>query len=182
MALVSRLLSNVSGLALSLACVVHCVMTPICISSLPGWGLTWLSSPYVHQIAAVLGVVIGLWTLIPGWRRHGRHSVLALAGCGLLVMNVSAFAGGDCCQTPAAAGSSESVASCCSEKCCKSASAQSSQVASAGLPAIPFWNWLWQHPTVLGATCLAWAHCLNGGCKKRCCKVVTPIDLGEGGY
>lgn len=96
--------TNLTGIILSLICVIHCLMMPLVIASLPAWGMGWLARPGFHQLLAVIGLAIGIWTLLPGWRQHRRHSVLALGFGGLMVMNFVAFQGGDCCSEESLAG------------------------------------------------------------------------------
>lgn len=170
-----RSLSNLTGLILSVACVIHCMLMPVLLASLPDSGLSCLSHPYVHQFLALLGVGLGLWTLIPGWRRHQRHPVLILAGVGLLVMNYAAFFGEDCCGNVAA--NSSEVPACCQHGVCTLAETEATGTNAAPGPhresaasAMVFASWLWQHPTACGAALLAWAHCLNGACRQRCCR------------
>lgn len=194
-------LTNLTGLVLSLACVVHCILTPVFLASLPSWGLSWLASPYLHQVLAIIGVAIGMATLVPGWRRHRKTSVLVWAAGGLLIMNYAAFAGGDCCAAPA--DGTNATASCCAahapqpktDSCCTAHAAvakadsgcchtgcestlvageSESQANEASM--IPLFGWLWQHPTAFGAVCLAWAHCLNGGCSRRCCQTESKSE------
>jgi len=175
----TRSFSNLYGLVLSMACVVHCVLMPVCIASLPSWGLGWMASPYFHKVLAVLGVAIGIWALVPGWRRHRRHIVLLWAGCGLLVMNYAAFAGEDCCAATTSDSTAETM-SCCQDSCCAVTKSEDSmdQADTASLTSV--WGWLWQHPTAFGALCLAWAHCLNGSCSRKCCqRENSPTDVCE---
>ena len=177
----TRSMSNIYGLVLSMACVVHCILMPVCLASLPNWGLDWMASPYFHQVLAVLGVAIGIWALVPGWRRHRRHVVLLWAACGLLVMNYAAFAGDDCCATPAANSTAETK-SCCQDSCCAVAKSEIEATQTESASFVPVWSWLWQHPTAFGALCLAWAHCLNGSCSRKCCQPVpapSPEDEME---
>ena len=166
-----RSVPNLSGFALSLACVIHCILMPVCLASLPSWGLSWLASPNVHKVLALVGVMIGMVTLVPGWRAHQRNSVLVFATVGLLIMNYSAFFGADCCTIPTADASAVSQ-DCCHDTCC-STQAKVPQAVEKGdsqKSGLPVWGWLFRHPTVLGATCLAWAHCLNGRCSSKCCQ------------
>ncbi|WP_197999405.1 MerC domain-containing protein [Gimesia chilikensis] len=165
-------MSNIYGLVLSLACVVHCILMPVCLASLPSWGLGWMASPYFHQILAVLGVAIGIWALVPGWKRHRRHIVLLWAAGGLLVMNYAAFAGDDCCAATASESSKQTM-SCCQDSCCAVSKQEDEVPQTESASMVPAWNWLWQHPTALGALCLAWAHCLNGSCSRKCCQQAT---------
>ena len=170
--------TNITGLLLSIACVIHCMLMPLCIASLPSWGLDWLVSPRVHQMLAVIGMAIGVATLVPGWREHRRSTVLLLAFVGLGIMNHAAFAGDNCCELPAGGASGEALPACCRESCCakpESEEAATGETAfttagslSAGLERP--WHWLWAHPTAFGAALLACAHLLNGRCTRGCCR------------
>lgn len=171
-----RSLSNLTGLVLSVGCVIHCMVMPVLLASLPSSGGMWLSEPIVHQVLGLLGIGIGVWTLIPGWRGHRRHSVLLLAGIGLLVMNYAAFFGEDCCGDGASL--SDGFPACCHAGACPATgvtgaaddgATNSGREATAS--ALLIASWLWHHPTACGAALLAWAHCLNGACRKHCCRV-----------
>ncbi|TWT35098.1 MerC mercury resistance protein [Thalassoglobus neptunius] len=174
----TRSLSNLTGLILSVACVIHCMLVLVFISSLSSWGLDWLASLYFHQVLAIVGVTIGIWTLVPGWRLHRRHSVLMWAALGLVVMNYSAFAGGDCCAAvPESSGDEASTA--CQSSCCQSTvDVNLVDQSSLGSFTTAF-SWLWNHPTAFGAACLAWAHCLNGGCTRKCCQRESNVVTTE---
>ncbi len=176
-----RSAANVTGLVLSGVCVVHCMALPLCLSSLGTSEFGWLANPLFHQVLAVFGVLLGLWALLPGWRAHRRHSVLAFAAVGLAVMNYDAFAGGECCVEPVVAAEPE-ASSACGSSCCsskpvaeppQSGAAEASVVASAMLPPVA---WLSQHPTVLGATLLFLAHLLNGRCGCTGCRLPADED------
>lgn len=160
--------TNLTGLFLSAGCVVHCMLMPLCISSLPGLGLGWLASSGFHQLLAIVGIAIGVATLLPGWRSHRRHRVLAFAIGGLTIMNVAAFSGENCCN----------------DLCCENPHAETvnqpyetsdtivgTQHAAVGSPGLinTVWQWLWLHPTAFGATLLAMAHFMNGSCTRTCC-------------
>lgn len=146
---------------------------PLCLASLPSWGLEWLVSPLVHQLLALLGIAIGLGTLVPGWRQHRRSRVLFLALVGLGVMNYAAFAGEECCSVPADASPGDEVPACCQTRACT----ENEEAIESLQPSSQFNNsfaslgsWLWAHPTAFGAALLAWAHCLNGNCTRNCCQ------------
>lgn len=178
-----RFFANITGLMLSVLCVIHCILTPIFLASLPGLGLDWLANPGFHRTTALIGLAIGLWTLIPGWRIHQRHSVLVVGFLGLSVMNVSAFQEDSCCAA-------ETETTECELQCCTTSGSQQ-PVLAATAPndaasrdivhetIFAVVSWLWHHPTVFGATLLAWAHCFNGGCQRACCntKEEAPMEL-----
>lgn len=152
--------SNAVGLFLSVACVAHCMLMPVLLANLSSWDLGWLTAPAFHQVMAFLGVGIGIWSLVPGWKQHGRSHVLITAFVGLMIMNYAAFQSEDCC----------------SQKCCASSGQQQQKPQPGVSTASPLatlqqaWSILWQHPTAVGATLLACAHLLNGGCTRACCK------------
>jgi hypothetical protein len=161
-------LTNLTGLVLSAGCVVHCMLMPLCIASLPRLGLGWLASSGFHQVLALAGVGIGMATLIPGWRLHGRHRVLVFAISGLGIMNFAAFSEEDCC----AHGSCENTQAVSTNETYEGASltAGTKQASVAATELITSaWQWLWAHPTAFGATLLALAHFMNGSCTRTCC-------------
>lgn len=176
--------ANLTGLVLSVGCVIHCMLMPLCIASLPKWGLTWLASSGLHQVLAILGVLIGVWTLVPGWRIHRRSRVMVSAVVGLSIMNYSAFFGENCCEI-SSDGSSLVACTDCEEgdACLEPTGAQAdvtksgdatNQAVLAEVVVSPgmlrsFWNFLWHHPTVLGAALLGLAHFMNGSCTRGCC-------------
>ena len=176
-----RSLTNLTGLILSVGCVIHCMLMPLVLASLPAWGLSWLAGPQTHQVLALLGIAIGLWALLPGWRVHRRHAVLLLAGTGLLVMNYVAFFGDACCSADPSQASANGSLAYCTESCCTVSLAENgnppqtaTQLNSSNVGAfISVWNWLLHHPTAFGAALLAWAHCLNGVCGRACCRKQT---------
>jgi len=195
--------TNFSGLILSLACVLHCMLMPLCLASLPAWGLDWLVSPRVHQLLALCAVGIGLVTLIPGWRAHRKASVLLLALTGLMIMNFDAFAGEECCtpgEIAVEVASEDSVPSCCQKpkrkSCCAASMPPPSdemqsdaelnpEVSESRLTVssiLSVGEWFQSHPTAFGAALLAWAHCLNGRCRRRCCQSGSDesVDLESG--
>lgn len=168
--------SNLTGLVLSGACVVHCMAMPLCLASLSSSGFGWLASPWVHQVLAILGVVIGLWALLPGWREHRRHYVVAIAAFGLSIMNYQAFAGDECCAEPVAEEAPACGHSCCPPKSATPSPPPAEVTASLAPPAVL--AWLGEHPTAFGAGLLFLAHLLNGRC--RCAGCNLPTGGSEG--
>lgn len=173
-----RSLSNLYGLILAFGCVIHCMTMPLLLASLPAWGLTWLVSPRLHQVLALLGIAIGLWALLPGWKAHRRSTVILLAGSGLLIMNYAAFFGTECCQVASNNNATSSLPECCQDSCCSTSVSEEkkneevaiTEKADVLAALLTFLNWLSSHPTAIGATLLAWAHCLNGLCGRACCQ------------
>ncbi|MFK7818679.1 MAG: MerC domain-containing protein [Planctomycetaceae bacterium] len=160
--------TNLTGLLLSAGCVVHCMLMPLCIASLPKLGMGWLASSGFHQLLAVVGIVIGVATLLPGWRLHRRHRVLAFAATGLTIMNVAAFGGENCCAESCCQESHSEAVSTAYEVPVTNVGTEHAAVASPGLIS-NVWEWLWAHPTAFGAALLAMAHFMNGSCSRSCC-------------
>jgi len=179
------------------------MLMPLCLASLPAWGLDWLVSPRVHQMLALCGVAIGLVTLVPGWHAHRKASVLLLALVGLMIMNFEAFAGEECCTTEefiVEVASEDAVPSCCQKpkrkSCCaasqsppsdelESTAESNPEVSESRLTVSSIFSvgeWFRSHPTAFGAALLAWAHCLNGRCRRRCCQsgCDESVDLESG--
>jgi len=82
------------GMVLSATCVVHCVLTPVLLSSsvvlahlLPGEERT-------HRVLAML-VAMGAIALVRGFRVHGRWSILAMMAMGLGFIFFGAWFGED---------------------------------------------------------------------------------------
>jgi hypothetical protein len=82
------------GIALSVVCLVHCLLLPFAIAALPFVAAQWLQASGFH-VAMALGLMpIALFAAVPGVRRHGRMSVAAAMAAGLSLLSTAAFAGG----------------------------------------------------------------------------------------
>jgi hypothetical protein len=72
--------------ALSLLCTVHCLATPLVLGALPALRPGFLEGPSVHAALALVLLALGAAALVPGYRRHRRRRVLALAVAGYAVL------------------------------------------------------------------------------------------------
>lgn len=80
-----RLLDRL-GATGSLLCAVHCALLPVLIALLPSLGIaTWMSDS-VEEGFVVFATLLGLFTLVQGYRRH--RAVRAL---GMLVPGLAAL-------------------------------------------------------------------------------------------
>jgi hypothetical protein len=79
------------GLALSGACLVHCVLVSAAVLAAPS-ASAWLGATEnaVHWLLVAIALVVSGWALYLGFKRHGATSVLMLGGFGLIVMFVGA--------------------------------------------------------------------------------------------
>jgi len=77
------------GIALSAACIVHCIAVVFLPLMLPAVEMM-VHSPWVHRIFAIIIIFTSPLAFIPGYRRHGLHRVLffAMAGLTLILMGI----------------------------------------------------------------------------------------------
>lgn len=77
-----------AGVLLSGLCAVHCLLSIVLVSVL-GIGGQLLLSPVIHEVGLALAIVIALFTIGVGIRRHGRAGPLVLASCGVALMSLA---------------------------------------------------------------------------------------------
>jgi len=77
-----------AGVVLSGLCAVHCLLSIVLVSVL-GIGGQLLLSPAIHEVGLALAIVIALFTIGVGVRRHGRPGPLVLASCGVALMSMA---------------------------------------------------------------------------------------------
>jgi hypothetical protein len=82
--------ADAAGVAVSLACGVHCLLTPILLVFLPSLGEAF-HTPIVHQSIAVVVTGIAAWALYRGYRRHRHVAPLVLGLIGLLAIWAALF-------------------------------------------------------------------------------------------
>jgi hypothetical protein len=82
--------ADAAGVALSIACGVHCLLTPILLIALPALGEAF-HRPIVHRVIAIGVTVIAAYALWRGYRRHGHLLPMALGFAGVLTIWAAAF-------------------------------------------------------------------------------------------
>ena len=84
-----RLLDRL-GASGSIICAVHCALLPVAIALLPAVGLMSIGSARFEQAFVVFATLVGVFSLIQGYRRHGvaRALWLLLPGLGVLWLAV----------------------------------------------------------------------------------------------
>ena len=82
-----------AGMVASAACFVHCLLTPVVLSLLSVYAHFLPSEELTHRVLAVVVAVLGALSLLLGYRRHRRRSVLYLMFTGLLAIFAGAFYG-----------------------------------------------------------------------------------------
>lgn len=74
------------GIFISSLCIVHCLLLPIFILSLPIMARYYLAHPWFHVVIAVLVIPVGLFAFIRGFRHHRKKIVVGLGIPGLLIV------------------------------------------------------------------------------------------------
>lgn len=68
-------------MGLSALCVCHCVLTPFAVALLPA--LAFLGNERIHLALGCVLPSIAILAFVPGYLRHGRHSIFFYGGLGL---------------------------------------------------------------------------------------------------
>lgn len=87
--------ADLAGIALSSACLVHCLALPLALLVAPALG-SWLRLPeWLHAAILLLALPAALIAMTDGWRRYRRRTplVLAAAGLGLLTLGLAVHEG-----------------------------------------------------------------------------------------
>lgn len=79
------------AIAFSGVCAVHCVLIVAAVTTIPLWGLSWLTAPHFHEWFLALALLPSSLALWSGYRRHGRAEVL-VGGVGALGLMAMAIA------------------------------------------------------------------------------------------
>jgi len=74
------------GAAGSLACAVHCALLPLLIAALPSLGLAMWLGDGLELGFVVFATLLGVFSLVWGYRRHRALRALGLLLPGLLVL------------------------------------------------------------------------------------------------
>ena len=80
------------GIAASALCLAHCLLLPIVAAALPALGLSWAGEGTVHVAFGATIASIAMLAFVPGYRRHRRGSVPALAAAGLVLLALGVIA------------------------------------------------------------------------------------------
>ena len=72
-----------AGMATSMLCILHCILTPLLAASLPILAATEQGTHIGLTLALMM---IGLLAFIPGYRKHGRRSMVLLGVIGFTLL------------------------------------------------------------------------------------------------
>jgi hypothetical protein len=98
-------LADLTGIALSFTCLIHCLALPLLLLLAPALS-RWIALPEgVHAAILLLALPAAAIAMRGGWRRHQRMAPagFAVAGLGLLALGLSAHEGWIAAADPAAA-------------------------------------------------------------------------------
>jgi hypothetical protein len=82
----SRSLIDRLGAAGSLLCAVHCALLPVVIAALPSMGIAVGTGDGFERAFVVFATLLGLFSVVWGYRRHGAVRALGLLIPGLAVL------------------------------------------------------------------------------------------------
>jgi hypothetical protein len=82
------------GTTASLACAVHCALTPVVATSLPLLGLGFLADEGTEVALSILSSLLAVVGLGLGFRRHRSHRALLLLPAGILLFVLGRVADG----------------------------------------------------------------------------------------
>lgn len=82
------------GMIVSIACVAHCVAVPLALGLLPALGLSFLANDRLHEVLAVVVVLVALLAFVPGYRVHHSRRVPIVGAIGVTMLSGAAFAPG----------------------------------------------------------------------------------------
>ena len=78
------------GIAVSVLCVIHCVLLPLVISTLPLWGIEVLENFWIELMTIAVSFVFGGWAVWKGYQKHHRKSFIPLIFITGLILLIAA--------------------------------------------------------------------------------------------
>ncbi|MCS7032967.1 MAG: MerC domain-containing protein [Phycisphaerae bacterium] len=81
---------DAAGVAVSLACGIHCILTPVLLLMLPTLGEAF-HSPIVHRVLAVVVTAVASFALYRGYRRHGHWLPITMGSAGGILVWTAVF-------------------------------------------------------------------------------------------
>lgn len=80
------------GIGLSLLCLLHCLMLPLVILSLPMMARFYLGNALVHLGLALIILPVGLMSFIKGYLHHRSLRPLTIGAGALMIIALAPFA------------------------------------------------------------------------------------------
>lgn len=90
-AMVVPMKADIAGIALSAACLAHCLLLPVAIFAAPALHV-WLgeTETTLHWLLFGVALVVTGWALYVGFQRHAAMSVVVTGSVGLFLMFAAA--------------------------------------------------------------------------------------------
>ena len=80
------------SIAVSLACMVHCIALPMLLTTLPFFGIEILENLFIELATIFVAVAIGGWSVWNGYQKHHRRpGIPILFLTGICVMSSANF-------------------------------------------------------------------------------------------
>ena len=77
-----------AGVALSGICMVHCLITPLVLATLPSLNL-FVSNHVFHFVMAVILIAVASYAFALGYKKHKKLGVLIMGALGLAMLLVA---------------------------------------------------------------------------------------------
>jgi len=74
------------GVLLSGVCMVHCLLLPVMLSTLPLWPAAAAWHRWLHPVFALILIPTTMVAAVAGYRKHGRRRIVGVLGVGLAVI------------------------------------------------------------------------------------------------
>ncbi|HAS15171.1 MULTISPECIES: MerC domain-containing protein [Idiomarina] len=74
-----------AGIWITTLCAIHCLLLPVILPLLAMAGLAFIGEDALENTILGLSVVVGLWSLISGARKHGKWHLLSLLLLGAVI-------------------------------------------------------------------------------------------------
>ncbi|MGM0630091.1 MAG: MerC domain-containing protein [Pseudomonadota bacterium] len=74
-----------AGIWITTLCAIHCLLLPVILPLLAMAGLAFIGEDALENTILGLSVVVGLWSLISGARKHGNWHLLSLLLLGAVI-------------------------------------------------------------------------------------------------
>ena len=87
------------AIALSLACVIHCLALPVILIAVPSIVAVYLDSEYFHMWMVLAAIPTSIYALTLGCKEHKRNEFIVIAAIGLIFL-LSALFFGEAAEQP----------------------------------------------------------------------------------
>ena len=101
-----QLITDRLAIALSLACVIHCLALPIILIAVPSIVAVYLDSEYFHMWMVLAAIPTSIYALTLGCKEHKRNEFIVIAAIGLIFLLSALFLGEAAEQPLTVAGAS----------------------------------------------------------------------------